>query len=473
VLRQDGFHNTSPHITGRFITELPISEDALYTWRYTQGMKHNLIDVSLEGAFPGDTAVYELLDVPSTVAVVTAGWTQAVDESDLFAGAGRRWFYRQGSLFLKMLAAGPDWHAKDLVRLCMTGPGCSAGLLNLGSLPSVTITAPADGARFPAGAPIQVDATLSDPNGIRASYLYLGTQPVGADRIAPYSWTLTGLAPGAYSLKLIAEDTTGRTFTAVQQLFVGEPTPRVEITSLVENGTYLGSSPLNVAFNVFNWTVSPTGTHLRLIVDDVDAGPLFSTAPTAISNLSQGEHEIEVALALADGTATAMTDRVKVYIQNQKVIADFEDGIDSRGSLAPEVPGLVGVTKIGSAWGTADPVASRADLEDDINWWDIQPIVTSPNGFATYRLRLEPARSWVGSTHLEITTDGIPFEAFVEDAQQGLTSLGVRTGYVTTLALPANTTLIDQVVAIRLRYNEAQMTSSPARQHLRRIRLLP
>ncbi|HRC86335.1 MAG TPA: Ig-like domain-containing protein, partial [Thermoanaerobaculia bacterium] len=473
VMRSDGTNNTSGHIVERFITEIILNDKYFYTWRYTQGMKHNRMQVSLQDAWPGDTAVYEFLDVPKTYSVETPGWSQAQDESDLFAGPGHRYYYRQGSLFLKMLASGATWHAMDVVDLCMTGPGCSPGLLTLPPLPSVQITSPLDGERVASGSTVtvNVDASIAAPNNIRAAYLYVGTDILGADRIAPYSFTLTGLPDGAYPLKVVVEASNNQSYTAVQQLFVGEPGPRVEITNLADNQTYPASQPLTVAFNVYNWTVSPNGSHLQLVIDDLDGGPLYTAAPVVLSNLSQGEHEIEIALAEASGKVTAVTDRVKIYIAANQVLADFEDGIDSRTTLTADDPN-VGVTPIGFAWGTADAVASRADGEDDINWYDIV-LDGAPYGFATWRLKLDPAESWVGWTKLEITTDGIPFEAIVTDAQQGDTSLGMRTGTVTVLNLPTNSTLIDQVVALKLHYDESILSSNPARQHLRKIRLLP
>lgn len=474
VLRSDGFHETAPHITARFLNQFIVDGGYHYTYRYTGGMKHEVVQVQLRNAFAGDTSVYELLDVPSTFVVNDGAWTAAPTLRSLFDDpAGNRYFYRDGSLFLKMQASGDDWHALDQVNVCMTGT-CNQGQVHALDLPSVAITAPADGARVPAGSPITVTADLADTQGIAAARLYLGLVRKGTDTAPPYSFTLTNVPAGSYPLKLVVEDTTGQTYTQVQQLLVGEPGPRVEITSIEDHQTFVATAPIPLAFDVHNWTVTGGGTHLRWLIDGVDQGPLYATTPISVPGLSQGKHEIRVALAKADGTITAMNDTVTVYSMENGMVADFEDGLDRRGSLTPSDAGLTAYRLPEFAWGTRDPVASRADPQDDINYFDVGNDGTATS-YATYRLDLDPAQDWSGASQLEIKADGgLVYEAFVVDATSGATSLGFRVGGVTALDLPANSALVDEVVAIELRYAESSLGAGQfGRQHLRHIRLLP
>lgn len=473
ILRSDGVHETSGHIVARFINEFILDDGYYYSYRYTGGMKHEKIQVHLRNAFAGDTAVVELLDVPPTYLVNTAGWSSATDIRNLFEGAPQRYFYRDHSLFLKLQASGSDWHATDVVDVCMTGI-CSGPPLSL-DLPSVEITSPVDGARFPAGSNITVTADLSDPQGIAGARLYLGLAKKATDNTAPYSFTMNNVPAGKYPLKLVVEDTTGQTYTAVQQLLVGEPEPRVEITSHQDYQTFAATDTLTVAFNVINWTVAPGDTHLHWLLDNVDQGALFSTAPLTVTNLSQGKHEIRIALAEADGTITAMNDTVTVYSMENAVVADFEDGLDHRGSLFPDDANMGGLRLPDFAWGTRDPVASRADGQDDINYYDVGSDGVG-DSFATYRLALDPAQDWTGYQQLEIVANGaLVYEAFVVDATGGSTSLGFKAvGNTTVLNLPAASALKDEVIAIDLRYDEAAIPAGPAlRQHLFSLRLLP
>jgi hypothetical protein len=417
--------------------------------------------------------VFELLDVPANFSVLN-GWTAAPSLSALFSGPGRRYYYRDHSLFLKMSAnpSAQPWHATDLVQLCMA-PSCNYGAVLSLDLPSVTITSPADGARVPPGN-IAVNANITDTNGIAAARLYLGTDLVAVDTAAPYNFIMTNIPAGSYALKLVAEDTTGRSYTAVQQLFVGDLAPRVEITNLTDNRTFNAGTPVSLAFNVFNWPVLPGGQHLHWFINGVDQGHLYNSAPISVTGLTQGRQELRVALAAADHTVKAINDQVAIYVVENGALADYEDGPDTRGTLFPADANMGMLSKIAFAWGNPMPLASRADGEDDINYYD----VFSDGGImssATYRLEINPPQNWFGQfTKLELKRDGIAFEVFVVDQLDGPTSIGLTGPQTTVLNLPAAQRKLDQVVAIELRYPESAITpGSFVRTHLYQMRLLP
>jgi hypothetical protein len=454
VLRSDGIHDSNVHTSAaRYVHEFAINGPYLYSYRYEDGMKFERVEVELYNAFPGDVPIYELLDVPATFTISSAGWSAATSLAALQSGPGSRYFWRDHSLFLKMEATGATWHAHDKVVVCMTGT-CTAGPVFALDLPSVAITSPADGARFPVGTNVVVNANLSDTQGIAAARLYVGTDLWASDNSAPYSFVLSNLPSGAHALKLVAEDTAGQSFTAVQQLFIGDHEPRIEIANLSDYETHRSTALPSVSFNLSNWTVAPGGRHLHWFANGVDRGHVYNSTPIALSNLTQGRQEIRVALAEADETIRAINDQVTLYIIENHVLADFEDHLDLRGSTVPSVP-------IGFAWGTADPIASRLDGEDDINYFD---------GNSTYRLVLSPQQNWAGLyTKLELTKDSGAIEVFVIDALDGATSIGIASGAVATLTLPANPRKIDQVTAIELRHT----TLTPPRTHLRNIRLVP
>lgn len=477
VLRSDGFHNSSGHIEQRFITEFMIDGPYQYSWRYDSGMIHRRVLVELYNAFPGDTPVYELLDVPATVAVQT-GWSAAPNLAALLSGPGRRYFYRDHSLFLKMSAdtSMPNWHATDQVTLCMSGGyPCAIGALTP-SPPSVSITAPADGARVPLGANIAVNAVAAGNNGktITGARLYLGTSLISTIAGAgPFAFSLAGIPAGSYALKLVVEDNQGQSFTALQQLFVGDLAPRVELTAPAKNTTVVGAAPVNVTYASFNWPVVPGGRHLHYFVNGVDRGELFNAAGSfAVTGLKQGKQELRVALAEADHTIRAINDQVLVYVAQNGVLADFEDGPDTRGSLVPSDANMGPLSEILFAWGTPIGPASRADAEDDINYFTVGNN-GAPLSSASYRLSLSPPQNWVGLyTQLRVTQDGMPKEVFIVDAIDGPTSIGFAALPDAVLPLPTNPRKIDQVIAIELRYPESSIPPmGSVLTHLRNLKL--
>jgi uncharacterized protein (DUF2141 family) len=76
--------------------------------------------------------------------------------------------------------------------------------------PSVTLTAPVQGAGFTAPASITLTANASDSDGtIAAVDFYAGTYLIGSDTTSPYSASWSNVAPGSYTLKAVARDNSG------------------------------------------------------------------------------------------------------------------------------------------------------------------------------------------------------------------------------------------------------------------------
>jgi regulation of enolase protein 1 (concanavalin A-like superfamily) len=81
--------------------------------------------------------------------------------------------------------------------------------------PTVTLTAPANGAQFTAPASIALTATASDPENqlLRVEFLN-GTTVLATDTTAPFAWTWSNVAAGTYSLTAKAYDSAGAAATS-------------------------------------------------------------------------------------------------------------------------------------------------------------------------------------------------------------------------------------------------------------------
>jgi hypothetical protein len=73
---------------------------------------------------------------------------------------------------------------------------------------------------------------------------------------------------------------------------------------------------------------------MHLIVDGEDQGDIRNDSP--LSDLGQGRQVIEVALADAAHNGYLMRDRRALYIVRDGKPADYEDGLDTRGSRVSE-----------------------------------------------------------------------------------------------------------------------------------------
>ena len=81
--------------------------------------------------------------------------------------------------------------------------------------PSVSITAPADGAIYTSPASIAIAATASDTDGTIAKVeFFAGTTLLGTDTSAPYQLTWSSVPAGAYALTAVATDNDGDATTS-------------------------------------------------------------------------------------------------------------------------------------------------------------------------------------------------------------------------------------------------------------------
>ena len=105
--------------------------------------------------------------------------------------------------------------ARDDDGLTTTSAARSINVNSSNQAPTVSLTAPANGATFTAPAPITVTATAGDPDGTVATVqFYAGTTLIGTDSSSPYSVTWNNAPSGTYSLTAVAQDNAGATTTS-------------------------------------------------------------------------------------------------------------------------------------------------------------------------------------------------------------------------------------------------------------------
>jgi hypothetical protein len=81
--------------------------------------------------------------------------------------------------------------------------------------PTVSLTAPANGASYTAPASVTVTATAADADGTVARVdFYSGASLIGSDSSSPYAFTWTGVGAGAYGVAALAVDNAGATATS-------------------------------------------------------------------------------------------------------------------------------------------------------------------------------------------------------------------------------------------------------------------
>jgi hypothetical protein len=92
--------------------------------------------------------------------------------------------------------------------------------------PTVSLTAPANGATFTAPATISITATASDTDGTITSVEFYvdGTTLIGSDTTSPYGVTWSNVPAGTYQLTAVARDNSdGMTVSAARSVTVSDP----------------------------------------------------------------------------------------------------------------------------------------------------------------------------------------------------------------------------------------------------------
>ncbi len=117
--------------------------------------------------------------------------------------------------------------------------------------PTVAITSPANGAEFTSPANITINASAADSDGtITRVDFYRGTQKIGEDTTAPYSYNWQNVGAGEYHISAVAVDNGGE-MTGSQAVHLkvnaSNQPPTVAITSPANNAEF--TSPANITLN--------------------------------------------------------------------------------------------------------------------------------------------------------------------------------------------------------------------------------
>lgn len=172
--------------------------------------------------------------------------------------------------------------------------------------PTVTLTAPANGATGTVGVAITLTATAADTGGSVASVQFQadGANVGAADTAAPYSVAWTPTTAGAHTLRAIATDNEGaQTTSASVTVTIAAPTLAATLTAPTdEQSGITGTLQLSATA-----TGSVTGVEFQ--VDGVQVGATDTAAPYTVSvdttAYASGQHVVRARARDAGGNASA------------------------------------------------------------------------------------------------------------------------------------------------------------------------
>ena len=164
--------------------------------------------------------------------------------------------------------------------------------------PTVSVTSPADGATYPAGATVPFSATASDRDGIARIELYVDSVLYATSYSNSATVSLTNVAPGSYTLTATAWDGKGLSATSPGTTLIvsssgggANQPPSVSVTSPATGATYAAGA--TITFSVAASDPDGTITWVGFYVDSVlRSSTTSSPYSTSLSNLAPGVHKL-------------------------------------------------------------------------------------------------------------------------------------------------------------------------------------
>jgi RHS repeat-associated protein len=128
-------------------------------------------------------------------------------------------------------------------------------VLALGSAPafalSVSLTAPANGAVFQAGANITLSANAAPTNNnrpiVKVEFFRSGSTLIGTDTASPYTLSWTSVPAGSYTITAKATDSTGATATSASRTIKVNAPPAVTLTAPANGALFNPGSTIALA----------------------------------------------------------------------------------------------------------------------------------------------------------------------------------------------------------------------------------
>ena len=199
------------------------------------------------------------------------------------------------------LSSPPGWRLDDMSIL---QAGTAPAPAN--QLPTVTLTAPANGATFTAPATVTLTANASDPEGrLTKIDFYNGSTLLGTDTSAPFSFAWSGIGAGTYQLKAVATDAGGASASStIVTVTVGTTTTstkRVAFTASADHTT-VSSYLLEVFPSTANPATATALTSSNLGKPTPDSSKqIIVDRTTFLNNLAPGKYLITVASVSSAG----------------------------------------------------------------------------------------------------------------------------------------------------------------------------
>jgi Big-like domain-containing protein len=173
--------------------------------------------------------------------------------------------------------------------------------------PTVSLTAPANGATFTAPATINMAANASDDGTVAQVEFFAGTTSIGVDTTSPYAATWNNAPAGTYSLTAIARDNAGATTTSAARSVTvssSNQSPTASLTAPANGATF--SAPASITVSATASDPDGTVARVEFFADSTTLIGSDLTAPYSVtwSNVPAGTYALTAVARDNDGATT-------------------------------------------------------------------------------------------------------------------------------------------------------------------------
>jgi len=248
-------------------------------------------------------------------------------------------------------------------------PSLSGTLGAVNANPTVSITAPANGAGFITGTSIAITANAADSDGTVASVqFFVDGVSVGTDNTAPYAANYVGVV-GPHTITAVATDNSGGTATSsvVNITVASNPPPTVSITAPTAGASFTTGDIVAITANAAD---NGSVASVQFFVDGVSIGT-DNTAPYAANYTSTlGTHSL---------TARA-TDNLGLQTTSAAVSINVINNVPSVVNITSPVSGALFTAPaiVAISASASDPDGSVVSVQFFVNGVSIGTDATAP-----------------------------------------------------------------------------------------------